>query len=103
MQKNFAIPEIVTQGREEQSTNGSSLSLREFADQLSAPLSIVGQSVSYEAARNWENGEYEPNDGFLKVLYFLAPPESWQAQFAIDCWRAKHGYEIWEQEPKDLL
>ena len=83
------IQEIVKAYRIAQG-NGKPLPLREFAEQLSAPLQAIKRSFTYGSIQHWEAGRHAPDDDKIHLLILIAPEHTWQCQFASDVRAAKY-------------
>lgn len=70
------IQAIITQYRE-----AKHLSLRAFAAALVE--NIPGESLTYMAVKNWEDGKYAPQYSFLITLAIKC--RDWRGDFALDC------------------
>ena len=88
------IQKIVREYRIQQG-NGKTLSLREFAHELSRPLEAIRMSITYGSIQNWESGKYKPDDDRIHALIIFAAPNSWQWHFANDLKAAKYPRVHW--------
>lgn len=79
----LAVAEIVLSYRQIQGDEGRLLSLREFAEKLTAIVAPYGGSISHQTVKNWQDKTNLPNRFFLIQIHAHAPTD-WRRDFAQD-------------------
>jgi len=78
-----AVADIVYAYRQILGENGHPLSLREFAIALNKILVELGEGVSYQTIKNWEDRAHLPHPYYM-IYITLQAPNDWRRDFAQD-------------------
>ncbi|MGD8456080.1 MAG: hypothetical protein PVF83_06830 [Anaerolineales bacterium] len=78
-----AVADIVYAYRQILGENGHPLSLRDFAVALNQILADLGEGVSYQTIKNWEDRAHLPHLYYM-IYISINAPNDWRRDFAVD-------------------
>jgi hypothetical protein len=78
-----AVADIVYAYRQILGERGALLSLREFAIALNKILVDLGEGVSHQTVKNWEDRAHLPHPHYM-IFIALQAPNDWRRDFAQD-------------------
>lgn len=78
-----AVADIVYAYRQILGERGYPISLREFATALNKILAELGEGISHQTVKNWEDRAHLPHPHYM-IFIALKAPNDWRRDFAQD-------------------